>query len=39
MRAILPGKPQTKLQAVTTGLWEGRRIVVRVIIPFELPFP
>ncbi|KAF2840037.1 hypothetical protein M501DRAFT_1056409 [Patellaria atrata CBS 101060] len=30
MRAIRPGKPQPKLQAVTVGLWEGRRIIAYV---------
>ena len=29
MRAVLPGKPQAKLQAVVTALWEGQRLVVR----------
>jgi hypothetical protein len=33
MRAILPGKPQAKLQAITTGAWNGFRIVVR-LTPF-----
>lgn len=28
MRAILPGKPQAKLQAVSTALWEDLRLVV-----------
>lgn len=28
MRAILPGRPQPKLQAVTTGAWEGQQIIV-----------
>ena len=27
MRAILPGKPQARLQAVTTGSWEGKQII------------
>ena len=30
MRAVLPGKPQAKLQAVVTALWEGQRLVVRI---------
>lgn len=29
MRTVLPGKPQAKLQAVCTALWEGQRLVVR----------
>jgi hypothetical protein len=29
MRAVLPGKPRAKLQAVCTGCWEGRRLIVR----------
>lgn len=27
MRTVLPGKPQAKLQAVCTALWEGQRLV------------
>ncbi|KAF1981333.1 WD repeat protein-like protein [Aulographum hederae CBS 113979] len=30
MRAILPGKPQAKLQAVTTGCWEHKQIIAYV---------
>ncbi|KAK5159719.1 hypothetical protein LTR04_004793 [Oleoguttula sp. CCFEE 6159] len=30
MRAILPGKPQLKLQAVTTGLWEGTQVTAYI---------
>ncbi|KAI9892011.1 MAG: regulator of (H+)-ATPase in vacuolar membrane [Vezdaea aestivalis] len=30
MRAILPGKPQAKLQAVCTGQWEAHRIVAYI---------
>ncbi|KAI4094480.1 MAG: hypothetical protein LQ344_002229 [Seirophora lacunosa] len=30
MRAILPGKPQAKLQAVSTALWEDLRLVAYV---------
>lgn len=33
MKAILPGKPQSKLQALCTAHWEDLRVVVRVI-PF-----
>lgn len=29
MRAILPGKPQARLQALCTTEWEGLRLVVR----------
>lgn len=28
MRAVLPGKPRAKLQAVCTGCWDGRRLIV-----------
>ncbi|KAI9815640.1 MAG: regulator of (H+)-ATPase in vacuolar membrane [Thelocarpon impressellum] len=30
MRAVLPGKPQAKLQAVSTAQWHGRCIVVYI---------
>ena len=30
MRAVLPGKAQAKLQAVTTAQWQGRRIVAYI---------
>ncbi|KAL8709370.1 MAG: hypothetical protein Q9220_005864 [cf. Caloplaca sp. 1 TL-2023] len=30
MRAILPGKPQAKLQAISTARWEGLRLVVYI---------
>lgn len=33
MRTALPGKPQAKLQAVSTALWEGQRLVVRNYSP------
>lgn len=28
MRTVLPGKPQAKLHALCTALWEGKRLVV-----------
>lgn len=28
MPAVLPGKPQAKLQAISVGRWQGQRIVV-----------
>ena len=31
MRTALPGKPQAKLQAVTTAEWQGERLVVRIL--------
>lgn len=35
MRAILPGKPQARLQALCTTEWEGLRLVVQAFIhPF-----
>jgi len=30
MQAILPGKPQAKLQAVDHGSWEGQRVIVYI---------
>ncbi|KAK7518148.1 RAVE protein 1 C terminal-domain-containing protein [Phyllosticta citriasiana] len=30
MRAILPGRPNAELAAVTTGLWEGRQIIAYI---------
>ncbi|KAI9681631.1 MAG: regulator of (H+)-ATPase in vacuolar membrane [Trizodia sp. TS-e1964] len=30
MRAVLPGKPQAKLQAVCTAQWDGRRTIVYI---------
>ncbi|KAK0107758.1 regulator of (H+)-ATPase in vacuolar membrane, variant 2 [Cadophora gregata f. sp. sojae] len=30
MRAVLPGKPQAKLQAVCTGYWNGRRLIAYI---------
>lgn len=30
MKAVLPGKPEASLQAISTGYWDGRRIVVYV---------
>jgi len=28
MRAVLPGKPQARLQAVCTGYWDGKEVIV-----------
>ncbi|KAI9761570.1 MAG: hypothetical protein M4579_000962 [Chaenotheca gracillima] len=30
MRAVLPGKPQAKLQAVCAGQWDGRRVIAYI---------
>lgn len=30
MRGILPGRPQAKLQAVTTGFWEGNLVIAYI---------
>ncbi|KAI1084389.1 regulator of V-ATPase in vacuolar membrane protein [Whalleya microplaca] len=30
MRAVLPGQPEASLQAVSTGYWDGRRIIVYI---------
>ena len=30
MRTVLPGKPQAKLQAISTAQWEGKRLVVYI---------
>lgn len=31
MKAVLPGKPESRLQALATGYWDSRRITVRYI--------
>lgn len=28
MKGILPGKPESRLQGVTSGYWDGKRIIV-----------
>lgn len=28
MKAILPGKPEASLQGVSTGYWDGKRVIV-----------
>ncbi|KAF4987919.1 hypothetical protein F66182_16722, partial [Fusarium sp. NRRL 66182] len=30
MRAVLPGRPESKLQALSTALWDGLRIVAYI---------
>lgn len=30
MKAILPGKPEAGLQGVSTGLWDGKRVIVYI---------
>jgi hypothetical protein len=30
MKGVLPGKPEASLQAISTGYWEGKRIIVYV---------
>ncbi|KAI1341649.1 RAVE protein 1 C terminal-domain-containing protein [Xylariaceae sp. FL0016] len=30
MKAVLPGQPEARLQAVSTGYWDGRRIIVYI---------
>ncbi|KAI1353257.1 WD repeat domain-containing protein [Xylaria sp. FL0043] len=30
MKGVLPGKPEASLQAVSTGYWDGRRIIVYI---------
>ncbi|KAI0025835.1 regulator of V-ATPase in vacuolar membrane protein [Xylariomycetidae sp. FL0641] len=30
MRAVLPGKPEARLQAVSTGSWKGKRVIVYI---------
>ncbi|KAJ8123384.1 hypothetical protein ONZ43_g656 [Nemania bipapillata] len=30
MKAVLPGKPEASLQAVSTGYWDGKRIIVYI---------
>lgn len=28
MKAVLPGKPEANLQALSTGYWKGKRVIV-----------
>ncbi|RYO95394.1 hypothetical protein DL764_007712 [Monosporascus ibericus] len=30
MKAVLPGRPEARLQALATGYWDGRRIIVYI---------
>ncbi len=30
MKAVLPGRPEARLQALSTGYWDGRRIIVYI---------
>lgn len=30
MKGVLPGKPEASLQAVSTGFWDGKRIIVYI---------
>ncbi|KAI2625470.1 RAVE protein 1 C terminal-domain-containing protein [Xylaria nigripes] len=30
MKGVLPGKPEASLQAISTGYWDGRRIIVYI---------
>lgn len=30
MKGVLPGKPEASLQAVSTGYWDGKRIIVYI---------
>ncbi|KAI1428477.1 WD repeat domain-containing protein [Xylaria sp. FL1777] len=30
MKGVLPGKPEARLQAVSTGYWDGRRVIVYI---------
>lgn len=30
MKAVLPGQPEARLQAVSTGYWDGKRVVVYI---------
>jgi len=30
MRAVLPGKPQARLQTICIAQWEGQRLVVQI---------
>ena len=33
MKAVLPGKPESRLQALATGYWDSRRVTVRLLAP------
>lgn len=30
MKAVLPGQPEASLQAVSTGYWDGKRVIVYI---------
>lgn len=30
MKAVLPGKPEASLQAISTGYWDGKRIIAYI---------
>jgi hypothetical protein len=30
MKGVLPGKPEASLQAISTGYWDGKRIIVYI---------
>lgn len=30
MKGVLPGKPEARLQAVSTGYWDGKRVIVYI---------
>ncbi|KAI6086637.1 regulator of V-ATPase in vacuolar membrane protein [Hypoxylon rubiginosum] len=30
MKAVLPGQPEARLQAVSTGFWDGKRVIVYI---------
>ena len=36
MRAVLPGRPTAKLQAISSALWDDKQIIVRHVL--EGPF-
>lgn len=36
MRTVLPGRPAPKLQAVSTALWEGIRVIVSDTTSLEI---
>jgi hypothetical protein len=37
MKTVLPGQPESRLQALATGCWGTRRITVRNTYPSYLP--
>lgn len=39
MKAVLPGKPESRPQALSTGYWDSRRITVSLHPGLEISIP